>query len=521
MIKLKERRINGNYGLLSLAPPVVVIALAVITRNVLVALFVGIFTGVTIMFNGNVIFALPAMIKDYLFSQAANEYNSSSIVLVIFVGGMVSLLTNSGGAVAFAQRTTKYLNTKLKVSLAIWVAGLAIWFSDFANALLIGPIFQPIADKLKISREKVAWIIDATSAPVCVLVPVAGFGIFAMVCIQREFIIYGVTMSEWSAYLQAIPYQFYSIGSLLLVPIVAFSRYDFGPMSKAELRTANTGKVLWPTSRPLRLPISTEIKEGAVEPKLSLIVLPLTAVLLVFFAYLVANGFPQKTVPSVILRTGLTTGYFCGALLCLIMMMWSRIKTFKESLDLYVEGMKSNLFLCAILLLAWSLSAVCKDMGTANYVVNLIGTSIPVWSIAPLLFITGAIISFATGTSYGTYAILLPIAIPMALQLDAPLIPCIGAVLTSGIFGDQCSPISDTTVLASMGAACDLIDHVKTQLPYALVIAVPSIITFSLVSWIKSTVLLLIINIILILLFLSTCNKFFGRKTPGTISAKS
>jgi Na+/H+ antiporter NhaC len=502
-----------SYGFLSVIPPITAIIVAIITRNVLVALFIGIFTGVTIIYDWNPILALPAMIKDYLFEQGADPYNSSSIILVIFVGGMVSLLTNSGGAVAFARKATRFINSKLKISIAIWVAGLAIWFSDFANALLIGPIFQPIADKLKISREKLAWIIDATSAPICALVPIAGFGIFSMVCIQKEFQAYGVEMSEWSAYVRAIPFQFYSIGTLLLVPIVSIIGYDFGSMSKAELRTANTGKMLWPDSKPIRLPISTEIPKG-IEPKLSLIVYPLATILIVFFAYLMQHGFPYRVVPSVILRTGLTSAYFCGALVCFIMMVWNKIKTIKETLDLYIEGMKSNLFLCAILLLAWSLSAICRDMGTANFIVQLLGSTLPTWSIAPLLFITGGIISFATGTSYGTYAILLPIAIPMSIQLNAPLIPCLGAVFSGGIFGDQCSPISDTTVLASMGAACDLIDHVKTQLPYALIVALASIIIYTLASWIESSLILLILNLILILVILLICYKFFGHKTP-------
>ena len=506
-----------HMGFMSLLPPVVAIVLAVISRNVLFSLFSGVFLGVTILNGWNPIVGLPALFKDFIFVQAASGYNSSVIVLVLTIGGMVALVTNSGGAAALAQKATHLIDSKTKAIFAVWLSGIAIWFSDFANATLVGPIFQPITDKLRISREKLAWIVDTTSAPVCMLVPIAGFGVFAMSTIQKEFELYGVSMSEWSAFIQAIPFQFYCIGSLLIIPLIALLGWDFGPMAKAEERTWRTGEPLRPGAEPLGLGANFALPEGST-PRLSLVLWPIAAIFVVFAAILVANGFPAERVSGPVIRTGLTTGYFMAGMICLALMVRYRVAPVKKAFDMYVGGMKGNLFLALVLLLAWSLSAVCKEMGTATYLVQMAQGNIPAWSIAPLVFVTGALISLATGTSYGTFAILMPIAIPMALNLGAPLIACIGAVLSGGIFGDHCSPISDTTLLSSMGASCDHIDHVTTQLPYAVMVALVTLAAYVLASWIENVFLLLGIVLVLLVFVLAVLGKFWGVKTPSHVA---
>lgn len=503
-----------HMGFLSLLPALTAIALAVVSRNVLFSLFTGVFLGVTIINGWNPVIGLPALFKDFIFKQAASGYNSSVIVLVLTIGGMVALVTNSGGAAALAQKATRFIDSKTKVTFAVWLSGIAIWFSDFANAMLVGPIFQPITDKLRISREKLAWIVDTTSAPVCMMIPIAGFGIFAMSTIQKEFEAYSVQMSEWSAFIQAIPFQFYCIGALLIVPLIAVLGWDFGPMAKAEERTWKTGEPLWPDAEPLGLGSTIELGEG-VTPRVSLVLWPLVAIFVIFFSILVANGFPAQKVSGPIIRTGLTTGYFVAGMICLGLMVRYGVKSLKESFDMYIGGMKSNLFLALVLLLAWSLSSVCKQMGTATYLVQMAQGNIPAWSIAPLLFVTGSLISLATGTSYGTFAILMPIAIPMALNLGAPMMACIGAVLSGGIFGDHCSPISDTTLLSSMGASCDHIDHVRTQLPYAVMVALVALIAYVLSFWVKSVFILVGAVVVLLVFFVLCLGKLWGVRTPN------
>lgn len=502
-----------NYGLLSILPPLLTIALAIISKNVLISLFLGIFLGVSILFKGNVFLALPALFRDVLFVQAADSYNASVMVLVLFIGGMVMLVSNSGGAAALAIRATKHVDNKRKAILATWIAGLAIWFSDFANAMLVGPIFQPIIDKLKVSREKLAWIVDATSAPVCMLVPLSGFGVFGMSCIEKEFTNYKITIPVWDAFISTIPLQFYCIGALFLIPLIACFNIDFGPMVKAEERTFKTGLLHWPGANPLGLEKAPEFPEGAT-PRMSLVVLPVLAIFFIFFAILIANGFPYKRTLGVNIRTGLITGYFVGGMICFGLMVKYKIQSFKGTFDMYISGMKGNLFLVLVLLFAWSLSAVCKQLGTADFIVQGIQGSFPAWLVAPLLFLVGCIISFATGTSYGTFAILMPIAVPMANTLGAPMILSIAAVFSGGIFGDHCSPISDTTLLASMGAGCDHIEHVRTQLPYAILVGVITLVAYALAFRINSAIILLAFLTATISFFTWQFSKRWGGEIP-------
>ena len=282
-----------NFGFLSVLPPLIAIVMALLTKNVIISLFSGIFLGVSILYNGNIFYALPALFRDFLFKQAADSYNASVMVLVLFIGGMVMLVTSSGGAEALARSATKHINSKTKALISAWLCGIAIWFSDFANAMLVGPIFQPITDRLKISREKLSWIVDATSAPVWMLVPISGFGIFARSCIEKEFTGYKVSMSVWEAFIQTIPLQFYCIGALFLIPLIAFMGIDFGPMAKAEERVATTGKIHWEHAQPMGLGEPPVFSKDAT-PKISLIILPILAVFVIFFAILIAKGFPYK-----------------------------------------------------------------------------------------------------------------------------------------------------------------------------------------------------------------------------------
>lgn len=490
-----------NYGFLSVLPPLIAIILAVVTKNVLISLFLGIFLGVTILFKGNVFYSLPAVFRDVLFKQAADGYNASVIILVLFIGGMVMLVSNSGGADALAIRATKHINSKRKAIIATWIAGLIVWFSDFANATLVGPIFQPITDRMKISREKLAWIVDATSAPVCMLLPISGFGVFGMSCIDKEFANYNVVLSAWDTFIATIPLQFYCLGALYLVPLIACTGKDFGPMVKAERRTAISGEIHWPHAQPLGMGAMPKFSAEA-KPRMSLIVYPLLALFVVFFAILIANGFPHQRIVGVNIRTGLTTGYFLAGMICLGLTVFYKLRNFRESFDLYISGMRGNLFLVLTLLFAWSLSAVCKELGTADYIVSAMRGNLPACMVAPMLFFVGCLISLATGTSYGTFAILMPIAVPMASMLGAPLVLSIAAVFSGGIFGDHCSPISDTTLLSSMGASCDHVEHVKTQMPYAILIGLLSFLLYVSAFWIGSRIVLL--GVLALLVTIST-----------------
>lgn len=465
-----------TYGILSIVPILLTIGLAIKTRNVVMALTVGLFSGVLIQVGGNPVTATTSLIGDYLFMQLQDSYNAGIIILLVFIGGFVTLIEKSGGAEAFARSVAGLVNNRCKAQLAAWVGGIAVFFSELGTPLIVGPIFAPLFQKLRISKEKLAWILDSTSSPVCVLIPFIGWGVYSMGLIQKEFDALNIVdKTDWTAFIAAIPFQFYPILCLIIVPLVAFSGREFSFMAKAE-QNAKKG-------------IFSSIEEGdPADTKKSMlmnnnvspliVIIPLVVLFITLFGILAPLGFPVKQVPGGTFRVALISGYFYGAITMIAMMAYYKVCKFMEAIRMYIKGCGKMFECIVILVLAWSLGSVGKAIGTSEYIVMMARGNVPFWAIPAIIFCIGALMSFATGTSWGTFAIMMPIAIPMAIQLGAPLYVCIAAVLSGGLFGDHCSPISDTTILASTGAGCSLLDHVKTQMPYAGICAAVSLVGY-------------------------------------------
>jgi Na+/H+ antiporter NhaC len=484
-----------HIGWMSLIPPVLAIIVAVLTKNVIISLFLGTFSGVLIVSNWAPLTAVKTTIGEYLFVQLTDSYNAGVLVLLVFIGGFVALMERSGGAAAFADKVIHFLNTKVKTQLAAWFGGIIIFFSDLGTPLLNGPIFEKVFDKAKISREKLAWIIDSTASPVAVLIPFIGWGVYIMGLIQKEFDELKIAESDWDAFIAAIPYQFYPILTLLMVPLVAISKLEFGAMAKAEKRVQETGALYWPGSKPLRKSVEMEELEKT-KSKASLIWLPLLTLLVTLFGILIALGFPVERIGGSDFRVALSTAYLFAGIMLIFMMVYYKVKKLGEVFEIYVSGMQKMMTVAITLVLAWALGLVIKNLGTANYIVEIIDGNVPLYLIPVILFVAGACMSFATGSSWGTFAIMMPLAIPMAFHFDASIYICIGAVLSGGLFGDHCSPISDTTILSSTGAGCDHLDHVKTQLPYALLNGSASMAAY-LVAGLTSSILALLLAVVL------------------------
>lgn len=497
-----------NYGILSVLPPLVAVIVAWKFKNVLTALFVGAYVGTLIVFK-NPMTALVDLVRNYILVQAADSYNSNLLVMMVFVGGFVGIVTYSGGARAFAELTTGVIGSRAKAQIAAWFTGLLIFFSDSCSPLLVGSIFQPICDRMRVSREKLAWILDTTASPICILIPFIGWGIYIQGLIRKEFDAIGNTASEWYTFIEVIPFQFYALCALLMVPLVALLRFEFSAMYKAEKRTIETGQPYWPGAKITAdsMDVGKDVKGRA-----SFILIPLAILFLCFVGILIPLGFPAKPAPGSMLRTALCVGYFLAALSCIVLMAISKVKTPAESYNLYMRGVREISFILLILVLAWTLGSVCKKVGTASYIVGLAKGNIPGWMVPAILFLTGALISFATGSSWGAFAILIPLGIPMAYGLNAPLLVCIGSVLSGGLFGDHCSPISDTTILSSMGAGCDHLDHVKTQIPYAVTVAIASFIGYIFAGIYPSPVVFGL-SALLLLGMTVLFSKIWGKKT--------
>lgn len=457
-----------NYGWLSLLPPIVAVVMAIKSKNVILSLFCGGFVGTMIFCMGNPFLAVKSMIGDYFFVQLTDSYNAGVIVLVIFIGGFIKLMEKSGGAQAFSKFVYRFVNTGLKAQMCAWAGGILIFFSDLGTPLLVGPVFRPLFDKLKISREKLAWILDSTSSPVAILVPFIGWGVYIMGLIQAEFENLNIAQSDYTTFVQAIPFQIYAILAILMIPLIAFTGKDFSQMRKAEKRTIGCGFMAEEKPEDKKTGENGEYSIQNACP--SMVILPIVVVFVTLFATLAPLGFPFQKVDGNAFRVALTMGYFFGALVLMVLIHVYKVKTFQETFKLYVDGMKGMTDVAVTLVLAGSLGSMISGLGTADFIVNgMKAVNFSAGLIPAAIFLFGTFVSFSTGSSWGTFAIMMPLAIPMAHAFSIPYAIAVGAVLSGGLFGDHCSPISDTTILSSTGAECDLVEHVKTQLPYALV----------------------------------------------------
>ncbi|MGL5123876.1 MAG: Na+/H+ antiporter NhaC family protein [Fusobacteriaceae bacterium] len=457
-----------NYGFLSILPILIAVVMAIKTKNVILSLFTSVFIGVLILLNYNPLLATKVLMTDYFVKQMTDSYNAGVIVLMIFIGGFIELMMRSGGAYAFAQSVGKYINSKTKAQLSAYLAGIVIFFSDLGTPLIVGPIFSPFFKKLKISKEKLAFILDTTSSPVAVLVPFIGWGVFIIGLLQKEFANLNLNLSDYESFIKSIPFNTYPLLALTIVPALALMNLDFGPMKKLENDILND----------VELEV-LEKKEYIVENAKSIYVwLPILILLLTLFSML-GFDFMFKRFSGSNFRAALSSGYLYAAIVLAIMMLINKSKTFTEIFSIYLSGINKMTQIIIILILAWSLGTVNKNLGSADFIVQFIKSiNLNPGFIPVISFLLGCIISFSTGSSWGTFSIMIPIVIPMAVALEAPLYVTIGSVLSGGLFGDHVSPISDTTILASAGAGCNHIDHVKTQFYYAAINGIISLGTF-------------------------------------------
>lgn len=445
---------------ISIIPIIITLVLSLFTRNVVIGLFFGILSGVIILNGLNPISAINTLVGDYLIAQLADSYNAAVLVLLVFIGGFVHLMEKSGGGPAFAAAVARFVNSKRKAQLFAWLGGIFIFYSDIGTPLIVGPVFRPLFDKMKLSREKLALIIDSTASPVAILIPFIGWGVYIMSLIDKEIGSLYVESTSMGVFISALPFQFYAILAILIVPWITMSLLDFGPMKIAEKRAL---------TRPSGHDNNNAIEAFSHERASSAFVfIPLIIMASIMLIVLIPLGFPQKPVAGSVFRTTLSTAYFFAAVSLIMLMSARRVRTVTESIALYLKGMSGMMQIAIILILAWTLSVMGKDLGAPAYIANLVEGGFPAWLLPATIFVLGGIISFATGSSWGTFAILFPLVIPAAHSVEAPLAVIIAAVLSGGLFGDHCSPISETTILSSTGAGCNQFEHFRTQLPYAL-----------------------------------------------------
>lgn len=493
-----------KFGLWTILPPIIAIALAFITKNVVISLFIGTLSGCFLLqiTGSNPFMAIIQAFLDFVqraLNSLADPWNAGIVLQVMVIGGVISLVSKMGGAKAIAESLAKKAKTPRSAQLMTWFLGVLVFFDDYANSLIVGPIMKPVADKMKISRERLSFIIDATAAPIAGIMIVSTWIGLEVGLIKDGFTLIGQEVDAFGVFLSTIPYRFYNILILIFVVATSLLLRDFGPMRKAEIN-ARKGYIS-DASKEITLDKDVEDemapKEGV---KLSVwnAIIPIGALMISALISFYYSGYTAiMGGEDVVLQNLMTTSpasftaireafsasdasvaLFQSALfasiVAIFMAVCKKIFTFSEAVEVWIDGMKGLIITGVILILAWSLSSVIKELGTAAYLVKLLSSSIPQFLLPSIIFILGAVISFATGTAYGTMGILMPLAIPLSYSISSEMgyvIVGTSAVLTGAIFGDHCSPISDTTIMSSMGAGCDHISHVRTQMPYALSVA--------------------------------------------------
>ncbi len=327
-----------------------------------------------------------------------------------------------------------------------------------------------MADHLRVSRAKLAYIIDSTASPVAILVPFIGWGVYIMSLLEQQFTTLGIEQSDFQALVAALPFQFYAWLALFAVPLLALSGVEFGPMASSERRASRDGLTAEEAANAaLNTHSQFATSQGVVgKAKASFIWLPLLVLFIVLLWTLVPLGFPFGRVSGADFRAGLSTAYLSAAVVLILLMAVSGAQRVMASVQMYLEGMSRMMLVAIMLLLAWAMGDMTTALGGDVFVATLAAENAAPWALPVMIFLVSCSISFATGSSWGTFAIMLPLALPATIAIDAPLYVCIGAVLSGGLFGDHCSPISETTILSSTGAGCDAFEHFQTQLPYAL-----------------------------------------------------
>jgi Na+/H+ antiporter NhaC len=502
-----------HYGILTLLPPILAIILAFTTRNVILSLFIGIYSGAFLLgvqnngFVGGFLGGFQDIIGRVINSMA-DSWNAGIILQVLTIGGLIALISKMGGARAVAEALAKKAKSPVSAQIITWIMGIFIFFDDYANALIVGPIMRPITDKMNVSRERLAFIIDATAAPIAGLALISTWIGYEISVIKDGYAMIGMeNINAYSIFVETIPYRFYNILMLAFVFISSFLSRDFGPMLKAERNARVNGVSDNSESSTINSDDHISAPKEGITYSIYSAIIPIGVLIVASFVGFYYNGLGtlegevlsavnasplslyaiRETFGASDASVVLFQAALFASIVAVAMALAKKTLSLGEALETWVNGMKPLMITCVILLLAWSLSSVIKDLGTSTYLVSLLSDTIPRQALPGIVFVMASFIAFATGTSYGTMGILMPLCIPLANaigmtgglaaeDLHSFTVASIGAVLTGAIFGDHCSPISDTTIMSSMGAGCDHLEHVRTQLVYALAVAAISLV---------------------------------------------
>lgn len=493
----------------ALVPPIVAIGLALITKEVYSSLFIGIVIGGLFYSNFSFEGTVNHVLQDGIVSVLSDTYNVGILVFLVVLGIVVALMNKTGASAAFGRWAEVKIKTRLGAQLATVALGVMIFVDDYFNCLTVGSVMRPITDKHKVSRAKLSYLIDATAAPVCIIAPISSWAAAVTGFVPGE--------DGFTVFLRAIPYNYYALLTIFTMIMLTVMKFDFGPMRKHE-DNAIVGDLYTTPDRPYADAKDDEIKGNGtmidlVLPVIILIILCACGMLYTggFFSgenFVVAFSNSDASV-------GLSSGSVIALLLAILFYTSRKVLSFTDCMECIPEGFKAMVPPILILTFAWSLKAMTDSLGAAPYVANFVEQSAGSFmSFLPgIIFVIACLLGFATGTSWGTFGILIPIVVAVFENNDPQMmIISISACMAGAVCGDHCSPISDTTIMASAGAQCNHINHVNTQLPYAMTVAAVSFVSYIVAGFVKTIAIALPVSFLLMLGTLLVLRKMYGKE---------
>lgn len=498
-----------DVGWLSILPPLIAITLALISKEVYSSLFLGVLSGMCVYCfstGGDILQAVT-----YVFDMIAIKIgeNGYMIIFLVLLGSLVVVVTRSGGSGAYGQWAGKRIKKAVSAKLATALLGLLIFVDDGFNCLTVGTVMRPITDKCKISREKLAYLLDATAAPVCIIAPISSWAVAVASEVEDA--------GGLNAFVKTIPYNLYAVLTIVMVFFLSITDFDFGPMKKAEQDSRKEEAQTAVTDR--------TVKKGAV-PDLILPILTLIVTAILGMAYVGGyfDGRPFTEAIGENPTAGLTLGTFAALAVAMVLYIPRKLMSLREFMAGVIDGIKTMIPALTILILAWALGGVCREMiGTGIFVSNFVSAAELSFRFLPaIVFIVAAFLSFSMGTAWGTFGILLPIVSMLCAGSDGAsvLIPSLGATLAGAVYGDHCSPISDTTILASTGAQCDHLRHVETQLPYATLVAAVCAVGYVVAGFVRNPWITVAVSVALLLIVFVVLLFWQKRQNADTLSQK-
>lgn len=490
-------------------PPLVAIVLALVTKEVYSSLFIGIVTGGVLYAGASFTGILEHVLINGIIASLTDSYNVGILIFLVILGIIVALLNLSGGSKAFGKWALRRVRTRVAAGCATVILGLLIFVDDYFNCLTVGSVMKPVTDNFKISRAKLAYIIDSTAAPVCIIAPISSWAAAVSGFVEGQ--------NGIAIFVRAIPYNFYALFSITMVFALLIMKFDFAKMAEYERNAIENDDLF--TVKPANNDSSSTAETGHEDGKLIDLILPVVILIVSCVVGMLYTGgfFAGESLINAFANSDASVGLSMGSLVALIIIIiyyiLRRIITFQNSMNCVPEGLKQMISPILILTFAWSLKAMTDSLGLAEFVkgvvANLGGSAMAF--IPAILFLIACALAFSSGTSWGTFGILIPIGLAITESRPDMMIPIMAACMAGAVYGDHVSPISDTTIMSSAGAGCDHLSHVTTQLPYATLVAGVSFVSFIIAGFVNTPIIPLIVGFVLLIGIL-----FFIRKRPSS-----